>query len=311
MKSLEDFKKYYYTELIHLIEPLEVERKKVLKKIIVISVCILPIGILGAILTRHFALLIISCVLIGFIYYMVTRDYASEFKNKIIKSIVRFIDKNLNYSKKDFIEQYHFTGSKIFQKRPDKYHGDDFVSGKIGLTQVSFSEIHAQYITRDSRGRRQNHTIFKGLFFVADFNKHFKGATVVLPDVAEKLFGHLGTMLQSMNKFRGQLIKLEDPEFEKMFAVYGDDQIEARYILSTSLVQRITEFKKKTKRIIHMSFVGSKIYVAISYAKDLFEPKVFSTLYNFKPMREYFEDLQAALGIVEDLNLNIRIWSKQ
>jgi hypothetical protein len=34
-------------------------------------------------------------------------------------------------------------------------------------------------------------------------------------------------------------------------------------------------------------------------------------LIDFAPIQEYFEDLQLAIGIADDLNLNTRIWSKQ
>ncbi|MHC4587019.1 MAG: DUF3137 domain-containing protein, partial [Planctomycetota bacterium] len=84
-----------------------------------------------------------------------------------------------------------------------------------------------------------------------------------------------------------------------------------RYILSTSLMERIVEFKKKTGRKIYLSFVGSKVFVAVSYTKSLFEPRLFRTLVDFESVREYFEDLQLTIGIVDDLNLNTRIWSKQ
>ena len=72
---------------------------------------------------------------------------------------------------------------------------------------------------------------------MADFNKNFNGHTVVLPDTAEKILGKFGQSLQSMSS-RGELVKLEDPEFEKEFCVYGDDQVEARYILSPALMKR-------------------------------------------------------------------------
>ncbi|MHC4648718.1 MAG: DUF3137 domain-containing protein, partial [Planctomycetota bacterium] len=106
-------------------------------------------------------------------------------------------------------------------------------------------------------------------------------------------------------------IKLEDPEFERHFAVYGNDQIQARYILSTSLMARIVDFKKKTNRKIYLSFVGSRVFVAVSYSKNLFEPRLFRTILDFELVQEYFEDLQLAIGIVDDLNLNTRIWSKE
>ena len=60
-----------------------------------------------------------------------------------------------------------------------------------------------------------------------------------------------------------------------------------------------------------MSFVGSKVFVAVSFTRNLFEPKLFRTLLDFGLIQEYFEDLQLAIGIVEDLNLNTRIWSKE
>ena len=153
--------------------------------------------------------------------------------------------------------------------------------------------------------------VVQGLFFIADFNKKFSGRTFVLPDTAERLFGDAGAFFQSLSKGRGELVKLEDPEFERMFVVYGDDQVESRYILSTSLMQRIVEFRKKTGRPIYLSFVGTQVFVAVSYRKALFEPRVFTSILHFKSAETYFDDLVLAVGIVEDLNLNTRIWSKQ
>jgi len=74
---------------------------------------------------------------------------------------------------------------------------------------------------------------------------------------------------------------------------------------------KIVDFKKKTNRPIYLSFVGSKVFVAVSYTRNLFEPKLFRTLLDFGLLQEYFEDLRLAAGIVEDLNLNTRIWSKE
>ncbi len=47
------------------------------------------------------------------------------------------------------------------------------------------------------------------------------------------------------------------------------------------------------------------------YAEDLFEPWLFKTILSFAPIQEYFEILQLMIGVVEELNLNRRIWSKE
>ncbi|MBK9503984.1 MAG: DUF3137 domain-containing protein [Bacteroidetes bacterium] len=54
------------------------------------------------------------------------------------------------------------------------------------------------YIHKTSdRPQREIHyvTIFKGLFFIADFNKHFNGNTYVLSDFGERFLGGFGKML--------------------------------------------------------------------------------------------------------------------
>jgi hypothetical protein len=251
----------------------------------------------------------------SFIYRYLIRDYVHQFKLRIIKKIVQFIDPSLAYWPKGYISAVRFNSSRIFNRYPDRMRGDDLVQGQIGKTEVEFSEVHAEYKTettdRHGRRRRKYHTIFKGLFFVADFNKKFYGKTVVLPDTAEKLFGGFGTFLQSISRPSDEFIKLDDPEFEKHFVVYADDQIEARYVLSTSLMKRIVDFRRKTGKRVYLSFVGSEVFVAVPYKKALFEPRVFSKITGFKGVKQYFEDLQLATGIVEDLDLNTRIWSKR
>lgn len=157
---------------------------------------------------------------------------------------------------------------------------------------------------------RKKKTLFKGLFFRANFNKSFKGRTVVLPDFAERHLGGMGKLIQSWNKSRGELISLEDPEFERFFAVYGDDQVEARYILSTSLMARLVDLRKKAGRDLYVAFVSDTIYIAVKYEEDLFEPKLYTSMLDFAPIREYYELLELMLAIVEDLNLNRRIWKQ-
>ncbi|MDD2358230.1 MAG: DUF3137 domain-containing protein [Thiovulaceae bacterium] len=70
----------------------------------------------------------------------------------------------------------------------------------------------------------------EGLFIVTSFNKHFSNSTIILPDNAQSLFGSfIDSCLQSNNFSRSQPVKMDNPEFEKEFVVYGTDQIEARY----------------------------------------------------------------------------------
>lgn len=320
MKSTSELIDFYYQDLAPALRELEKEREAVASRLKIVAVVLILVacgilfwiysaGMLTADVTAGVAFGGVALYTVA--YKILTRNYVHRFKDKIIHRLIGFIGGGLSYTKEAHVQKATFLESQIFARLPDRFSGNDYVSGTIGKTRLEFSDLHAEYKTTDSRGRTHWHTIFKGLFFAADFNKHFHGITVILPDTAEKLLGVLGSWLQSLGNGRCELVKMDDPEFEKYFVVYGSDQIEARYILSPSLMERIVDFKKKTGHPLYISFVGSKIFVAIGYDKDLFEPVVFSSLLDLKQVMRYLDDLQLAIGIVEDLNLNARIWSKQ
>ena len=319
MKTLEQLKEFYESDLRADLEALEEKRKKVLQKIYMAGGFLLCGIFVGAVLQMQSPELGIGVIVASVIitvaisYFIISGDgrgYVHEFKVYVIAKIVHFIDGNLSYNPMKHIPKSTFMLSQIFKTKPNRYNGDDYVSGKVGQTEIQFCELDAKY----ENGSGKNHTVtivFKGLFFIGDFNKHFASQTVVLPDKTEKFLGKFAQSLQSLNFTRDKLVKMDDPEFEKYFVVRSDDQVDARYVLSTSLMRRIVDFKKKTGMDVYLSFVGSMVFVAISYNKNLFEPRIFRTLLDFEPIREYSEDLALAVGIVEDLNLNTRIWSKQ
>jgi len=104
---------------------------------------------------------------------------------------------------------------------------------------------------------------------------------------------------------------LENPVFEKQFVVYSSDETEARYILSTSMMERILAFKEKTKTNIQLSFCDSNIYMAVPLKKNFFEPSIRRSVMNFDDVKDYYEQLLFCVAIVDELQLNTRIWTKQ
>jgi hypothetical protein len=322
MKSSEEFQSFYNTQLLPELDILEVMRKeqlKFIKKVIALIVGSLLLFVLFAQILgpELISILVPLVLLVGGLIYLFTKEkpkvnYNSEFKNRLIRNIIKFISPELSYSPTKHISQSDFDRSRLFLTRIDRYNGDDYVEGKIDRTMLHFSELHAQ-VKRQSGGKNKSetwHDVFKGLFFIADFNKDFSGSTVLIPNYFgkgnswfKKLFG--------VNR-REKLVKLEDPEFANNFNCYSDDDVKARYILSPALMSRISKFKLKyPKNPVHISFVDSHMYVAIAYTKDLFEPPFFKTVKNFELVKSYFEDIKFVVEIVEEFNLNTRIWTKE
>ena len=320
MSDYKDFKEFYETKLLSDLKLLDADRKKVDKRVMLIFAItlvaiIIEVKLIPSSIGYWKGIIQFITIIIGFILISLnSKKYRLDFKTKIISKIISFVDTSLTYSPEGSVSMDEFVKSAIFQKSCNSFKGEDYIQGKIGKTVIEFSEIVAKHKTTTGTGsNRKTHytTIFSGIFFVADFNKHFNTRTLVLPDTAEKLLGKFGQNLQSMSTAIGELIKLEDPEFEKEFCVYGDDQVESRYMLSTSLMRRILEFKKKWNTKIYLSFVDSKVYIAIGIKKNLFETRLFKTIVDYSFIEENVKDILLLTSIVEDLNLNTRIWTKK
>lgn len=275
---------------------------------------------IAAYLTQHElgVAMLPTCIAIGVMALFYTskwNEYRNGYKRHVVKHLLKTIDESFNYNPNRAITPEQYKKSRLYRKKYDRFCGEDYVSGMLGRTAIEFSELHTEYktVTRDSKGNRTEnwHTIFQGLFFVADANKHFKGSTYILPD-SKGFFSSIGKMYTEKLGKVGDRVGLENPEFEEHFEVYSDDQVEARYLVSPTLMQRILDFKQQSGGLhVSLSFVDGCLYVAIPNNKAYFEPKLFESAASFQLVEGIYNDIQFITGIVDDLGLNTRIWTKE
>jgi hypothetical protein len=119
-------------------------------------------------------------------YLEAKKIFVKHYKEIVNRQIVHSIDTSLEYYPGSKVPYEYYDNSNLYPEGYDVYIGDDYVEGKIGKTTVLFSELEV--------GRRKNDienadviVLFKGMFFVAVFNKNFHGQTYVW-DKNEKAF---------------------------------------------------------------------------------------------------------------------------
>lgn len=131
----------------------------------------------------------------------------------------------------------------------------------------SHSSGHRHHGSRKRSNDYHDVTVFKGIIINLSINKSFNGKTIVKKDS-----GKIGNFFK--NKFsKLENVQLEDPQFEKMFEVYSDDQVEARYLLTTSFMDRLLRLAQSFgSKDIQCSFHDNKLLMMIPVEKNLFEP---------------------------------------
>lgn len=319
MSEIPAFSKVYDKEIRSALQELETMRLA-LKRISLLTYLAVIAGIgffvWVSVLKNHpviFVLPVLACLgLAGWLYRVFQEKkkiYVAAYKGKVIQSIIAAINPELVYLPGSKIPESDYDNSNLVTEGYDIYNGEDFVGGTIGVTRFGFSELDVLRRLRRT-AESEMAVVFHGLFFLADFNKNFNGRTYV--------WNHKNPGFTILNKdifpFADDLEKilLEDPVFMEQFLVYSTDQIEARYILTPSLMTRMMKLVYTFGKDISFSFVGANIYLAIPtpIGKDLFEPAVM-TMPSLEKLEWYYNLLTELIGIVEELNLNNRVWTKR
>lgn len=143
----------------------------------------------------------------------------------------------------------------------------------LGITSNSRNEpstwntfhILYQSLVRPIFGVRVESTMygFRGMFGCCQTQREFRGYVMLLPDHLENRVGYLAQCIQSFTQKNGaKFVHLEDPEFEKLFAVYADDEVEARMVLTPAMMRQITELRRSFRRDLMLSFSGNTFYYA-------------------------------------------------
>lgn len=144
---------------------------------------------------------------------------------------------------------------------------------------------------------------FRGMFAWAELPKDCGGNVLVLPDHLEDKIGYLAHSVQSLRTIEGtKLVKMEDPEFERRFAVYADDEVVARYVLTPAMMRRITMLKSKFGRDIMLSFCQNGFYMAVSMP-DGFLNLRGGSLTHKNIVEEIYEDVTTAVAVLGDLKI--------
>ena len=271
--------------------------------------------LLGAIEPPLFFVGVVGFVIAGVIIHYkffgsLAATYRSRYKHEVITGMVKAVSPGMDYQPAGGLAEETFNASGLYSG-PDRYHSEDLFAGRIGETEIMFSEVHAEErrTRRDSKGRSETYyvTIFNGILLVADFHKHFRSELAVLPDVAEKNFGWFGRKLQSLG---GNLQRMENPDFEKAFVVRGKDAVEARYILTPDMQERLLALRARLNDGVRFAFKQSNVFIGFSNERNWFEGDLKRPAHDRVQMRAILGQMACCFNIVQDLNLNTRIWTK-
>lgn len=308
VKSYSQMRREFYEKYTNKIIPLVQRHENARKKKLMLAIVLSSLLFLCASLLLYLAyteggifnksnegvvkLAIMVYSLSYFSWFWIKKSFENSIKEKIMPTVCSCFG-NMEWS------HDHYSGGEVFSASgvvpsftSEEY--DDIFEGTF--RDVNIEIIEPEYV-RGSGKHRQ--TVFNGVIIKLDMNKPFTSHTVIKPN---------GLMhLSPLPELR--FTELEDVEFNKKFDVYTNDEVDARYLITPSFMERLKKMETAFKASnVSCAFYGDLLIVALSTNKDIFS--ICSLAKPIDDSKQYFqmyEEIASIIKLIDHFKLNQKI----
>ncbi len=288
------------------LEELEKIRKKAKNSYIIGLLLSSVLGILIALLTNGFFMaffiFIIGSIITAVIAGKPTKTFTKEYKNMFVLKSLQATFNELIYEPDKGLNKEIISNTGMMYMG-DRYTSNDFVSGKYKDINVVQADVHIEeeHETTDSNGHTTTYwvTIFKGRWMIFDFNKYFKANI----QVSQKGFGN--SKISNWGKtLKYKKVMMEDQEFNNAFRTYAQDEHDAFYILTPSLMEKIKKVTNNISGKLLFCFIDNKLHIGLQNGKDSFEHSIFRKINEQQSIEEISKDIKIITNFIDELNLD-------
>lgn len=223
---------------------------------------------------------------------------------------------------------------KTFQLFPaaKTKHDDDRISGVYQEMPIHITETELSHTTGNKSS--SSVTDFHGLIIKTGLNKKYKGKTIIkqiryaknaknpadiitdsntetILGTTEKNKTANAALLKKDSHVKTTLamekVTFEDAEFNNLYSVQSNDQIEARYIITPTFMERLKNIREiMAAGLVHCVIENENIYIFIETYNDFFEVGSMGskTLYNKEIYKKTFTELYSIFNLIHYFKLD-------
>ncbi|AQS35421.1 Protein of unknown function (DUF3137) [Shewanella psychrophila] len=223
--------------------------------------------------------------------------YKSDVKQRVFPKIFSYFGDDFIFSPTHSMSLSVLKRSKLLPHYDDAKF-EDYVQGTYKGVEIAINELQlTKEVRRDKRTDTQ--TVFTGVMVQLSSHKKFNGHTVVVK-TRGGFINFLSDSFKSLVR-----VKLEDPRFENQFDVFSSDQIEARYLLTVSFMERLQDLATCFTGKIQCAFYDDKLLIMLASRDNRFE---LGSIFNGATFEYEFsqinKEMQQLFAMIEVLKLD-------
>ncbi len=238
----------------------------------------------------------LSVLFLGSLWGWVTqpkRVYTKVYKKRILPEIAGLFG-DFRYDIGGRVPMSEMKPSKIVPDHTD-YSSEDYFTGNYKGVGIQFSEIE---LTKEKGDN--SITVFAGLaVLLSHGTRKFYGHTILTEDHTK-----LGEWFQRKNTGLKRA-NMADPEFEGLFDVYTNDQVEARYLIDPLIIEALKNlYGQYVGDQMLVSFYNDHVLILIASKDNHFEPAdIHVPATNEKELLSMKQEIAQILSLIDRLSL--------
>lgn len=258
----------------------------------VFIICFVINLIIGIIDSEKFLLaisIVISVLIILFIFDRQQRKFAKIFKENVISAMVKKCNKKLNFafdrgiSKTEYIlSRFDDSFDEMFSE--DKIYGELENNEKFQMAQLVTKEVK-RYRDDNGNERTDRTETFRGLYGIVNLNKSIDSEILISSNSFTK-------------KYSAKRVEMDSAEFEEEYDCLTKDRILAMKIFTSDLLEKFVDLKIVKLNRILFRIEDDSIYFRIACG-ELFEPPKFKEGLNKDVIRKYYNAIFLPIEIIE------------
>lgn len=241
-------------------------------------------------------LILFICCIAGAVCFGLKKKFENEIKQKIMPYVCKCLgDLKWKYAQCSF-EQLLCKSGII-----DRYNRVSYDDSFTGIYKdINYEICETSFYYKTGTGKNSStRTVFKGVMIKLDMNKSFTGNTVIRPD----------TLKHASPAANLKHTTLEDVVFEKKFDVFTDDEVEARYLITPSFMERLNNMKTAfSADRVSCAFYDKYLLVGLHTSKDLFSiGSLKEPVNDGKQFFTMFEEILSIIKLIDHFKLDQKI----
>ncbi len=217
-----------------------------------------------------------------------TQSFTNKIKDTTRTDILKLLDMQSNPAQ-EYMSLDTLVDINFFNDFNRKNIEDSFSSQSSPLFSV-----HELKLVK--KREKNTTTVFQGPVLYYQSPKQYATPIMILKRNAVYTFG-----ISKCDKVNWREVSLEDPEFNREYRIFAEDQVKARVILNPRFMEKLKDIKDTYNSSFRVLFFENYFVIAISLRKDMFEFYDVFRKPSIEKFGQFYDEIKVLTDLVETL----------